>query len=153
MDDTITISSAGSTDDILDYSGPFTVDVSALDSTVYNYNGMNYVSTAGYNYNNITISNGGSSLGNYSINSNPWGPTSASTTMGGKLEVEGENADVIINGKSLAGFMDKMEKRLAILSPDPAKLEHFEALKKAHENYKTLEALCELPKEEDDGNI
>jgi hypothetical protein len=46
--------------------------------------------------------------------------------------------------------MDKMEERLAILVPDPAKLEKFEALKKAYDHYKLMEKLCqEQPKEED----
>ena len=35
-----------------------------------------------------------------------------------------------------------MEQRLSILVPDPEKLEKFEALKKAYEHYKTMEALC-----------
>ena len=58
--------------------------------------------------------------------------------------------DIKVDGKSLKQFMDKMEERLAILVPDPAKLEKFEALKKAYEHYKLMEKLCqELPKEED----
>jgi hypothetical protein len=58
--------------------------------------------------------------------------------------------DIKIDGKSLKQFMDKMEERLAILIPDPAKLEKFEALKKAYEHYKLMESLCqEQPKEED----
>jgi hypothetical protein len=43
-----------------------------------------------------------------------------------------------------------IEKRLSILTPDPAKLEHFEALQKAYQHYKTLEALCEIPEKKDD---
>ena len=58
--------------------------------------------------------------------------------------------DISIDGKSLKNFMTKMEERLAILVPDPAKLEQFEALKKAYEHYKLMEKLCqEQPKEED----
>jgi len=58
--------------------------------------------------------------------------------------------DIKIDGRSLKNFMDKMEERLAILVPDPAKLEKFEALKKAYEHYKLMEKLCqELPKEEE----
>jgi len=58
--------------------------------------------------------------------------------------------DITVAGKSLKQFMDKMEERLAILIPDPAKLEKFEALKKAYEHYKLMESLCqELPKEEE----
>jgi hypothetical protein len=58
--------------------------------------------------------------------------------------------DITVGGKSLKEFMTKMEERLAILVPDPAKLEKFEALKKAYEHYKLMESLCqEQPKEED----
>ena len=58
--------------------------------------------------------------------------------------------DISIDGKSLKNFMNKMEERLAILVPDPSKLEKFEALKKAYEHYKLMESLCqEQPKEEE----
>ena len=58
--------------------------------------------------------------------------------------------DITVDGKSLKTFMNKMEERLAILIPDPKKLEQFEALKKAYEHYKLMESLCqEQPKEED----
>jgi hypothetical protein len=33
--------------------------------------------------------------------------------------------------------------------PDPAKLERFEALKKAYEHYKTMESLCFPEKEQE----
>ena len=67
-----------------------------------------------------------------------------SIKVSGDAEFEGQ---VKINGQDLAQFMETMSKRLAILVPDPEKLEHFEALKKAYDHYKLLEALCELPKE------
>ena len=58
--------------------------------------------------------------------------------------------DISIDGKSLKEFMNKMEERLAILVPNPKKLEQFEALKKAYEHYKLMEQLCqEQPKEEE----
>jgi hypothetical protein len=43
--------------------------------------------------------------------------------------------------------METMEKRLAILQPDPKKLKKFQALQKAYEHYKLLEALCEADDE------
>ena len=60
--------------------------------------------------------------------------------------------DIKIDGQSLKEFMKKMEQRLAILVPDPAKLEKFEALKKAYEHYKTMESLCFDEPEEDKEN-
>jgi len=68
----------------------------------------------------------------------------SSLNVKGDAEFEGK---VKINGQDLGEFMETLSKRLAILVPDPEKLEHFEALKKAYNHYKTLEALCELPKE------
>lgn len=46
-------------------------------------------------------------------------------------------------------YFKGIEDRLAILVPDPKKLEHFEALQKAYQHYKTLEALCQLPDKEE----
>ena len=57
--------------------------------------------------------------------------------------------DITVDGKSLKTFMNKMEERLAILVPDPKKLEQFEALKKAYEHYKLMESLCQEPPKED----
>lgn len=68
------------------------------------------------------------------------------------LSVDGDaefNGDIKWKGRSLEETMRTIEDRLAILVPDPAKLEHFEALKKAYEHYKTLEALCSLPNKEE----
>jgi hypothetical protein len=64
------------------------------------------------------------------------------------LNVKGDadfEGDVKIKGVSLAKTLEDINSRLAILVPDPAKLEHFEALKKAYNHYKMLEALCDLP--------
>jgi hypothetical protein len=103
-------------------------------------------------YGNITINSGGTS-GAYMYNtgsSSQWSniTTSAkhpSISVTGDAEFEGK---VKINGQDLAEFMDTISKRLAILVPDPDKLEHFEALKKAYDHYKLMEALCQLPKKE-----
>lgn len=54
-----------------------------------------------------------------------------------------ETADIKVGGRSLMAFMKTMEERLAILVPDPAKMEKFAALKKAYDNYKLLEKLCQ----------
>jgi hypothetical protein len=109
---------------------------------------------------NITINSGGSSSSSssgagtgYNWTSGASGPfTISSGYESSKISIDGEDADVLINGKSLTAFMEKMEDRLAILQPDLEKLEHFDALKKAYEHYKTLEAMCELPKKEEDGS-
>ena len=58
--------------------------------------------------------------------------------------------DIKVDGKSLKEFMNKMEERLAILVPDPKKLEQFAALKKAYEHYKLMEKLCQEPPKEEE---
>ena len=108
-------------------------------------------------YANVTVNSAGSA-GSYLFNngsSSSWanvtlgslgatGPSSA-LNVKGDAEFEGK---VKINGQDLAEFMDTISKRLSILVPDPEKLEHFAALKKAYEHYKTLEALCQVPKKD-----
>ena len=114
------------------------------------------IDTSVFTGNNSTISVTGSgpsgSVLTSNGSSNSWSSYPYSnTSVGGQLDLEGEGADVVINGKSLTKFMETMEKRLAILTPDLEKLEHFAALKKAYDNYKMIEALCEMPaKEQDD---
>ena len=91
----------------------------------------------------------GTGSSTYTIGSGNWNnpPTVNISNTGIDMAA---GTDITVAGKSLKQFMDKMEERLAILVPDPAKLEKFEALKKAYEHYKLMEKLCqELPKEEE----
>jgi hypothetical protein len=73
--------------------------------------------------------------------------TWATGTSTPSIQVKGDadfDGDVKLKGKSLTSWMETMEKRLAILVPDPKKLEKFEALQKAYNHYKMLEALCDI---------
>jgi hypothetical protein len=85
-----------------------------------------------------TGSGGGSGYTFTGINANP--ATVNITTDG--IDIK-EGGDIKVGGHSLVAFMKTMEERLAILVPDPAKMEKFAALKKAYENYKLLEKLCQ----------
>ena len=67
--------------------------------------------------------------------------TAAKTTMQGQLQLDGANPDIIINGKSMVTWMQKVEQRLSILEPKPELLAKYEALQQAYDHYKTLEAL------------
>lgn len=80
-------------------------------------------------------------VGNITVGSQPSISVSGDADIAGKLKV---------GGKDIAKSLEAIERRLAILVPDPDKLEHFEALKKAYDHYKTLEALCQLPKKEEE---
>lgn len=85
-----------------------------------------------------------STTGNYTINTqNTWAglPNSA------KLTLNGNDADIVVNGRSLMKSMDAIQERLKILEPKPELLEKYQALQAAYEHYKLLEALLY-----DDGN-
>lgn len=91
----------------------------------------------------------GTSANYYYTNANPTISVSAGPTP--SLDVSGDanfSGDIKWKGRSLGDMLETIESRLAILTPDPAKLEHFEALQKAYQHYKTLEALCQVPKKE-----
>jgi hypothetical protein len=53
--------------------------------------------------------------------------------------VKVKDGDININGVSLSDRLDKMEKRLGILRPNPELEEDFEKLKKLGDRYRKLE--------------
>ncbi len=127
-------------DDIL--TDTITIDTKDMSNFVY----TNYTDPS-YSYGNVTINTTAGMNGT-------WGSITGSTlnTSSKGLHVSTDaqfDGDVKIKGVSILETLSKIEKRLSILRPDPEKLEHFEALRKAYEHYKTLEALCELPPKED----
>ena len=85
---------------------------------------------------NISISGGGGSTS----------PIYTSSSFSNDLDVSG---DIKFNGRSLTESLETIEKRLAILVPDPKKLEKYEALQKAYNHYRTLEALCDAPDDDE----
>jgi hypothetical protein len=106
-----------------------------------------FYTTASMNYGNITISNGGSSWG---AGSSSYVTTSGTNTPSLKVTGDAEfEEDIKIKGISVLKTLEAINKRLAILQPDPAKLEKFEALQKAYDHYKLLEALCHEEKNND----
>ncbi len=74
-----------------------------------------------------------------------WASTSASNnakiSAKGQLHLEGEDADLVINGIKLSDILNGITDRLAILQPKPELLEKYANLREAYEHYKTLEAL------------
>ena len=102
-----------------------------------------------YTYANVTIPNGGYTIGNLSTNgagityATGTGATQWSTaTMASVGQVKITENDITIGDVSLKGTLQAIQDRLAILVPDTNKLEEFAALKQAYDHYKTLEALC-----------
>lgn len=70
-----------------------------------------------------------------------------------KLHVQGDTeitGDLKVGGVSFKETIESINKRLAILQPNPEKLAQFEALRKAYEHYKTMEALCDIQTKKED---
>lgn len=91
-----------------------------LNSTV-----TQYASIAGGGAIGVTGPGGAVSMTNYSLSDN-------------NVSV---NDDIIINGVSLSGTLNRINDRLAILQPNPELLEKYANLREAYEHYKTLERL------------
>jgi hypothetical protein len=60
----------------------------------------------------------------------------------GRMSLRGENADLDINGKSLKDWMDKVEERLNILTPNPELEKEWDDLRRLGERYRKLEKKC-----------
>ena len=67
--------------------------------------------------------------------------STASNKTSSSINLEGKESDILIQGKSMKAWMESVEKRLAILQPNPELQEKYEALQEAYEHYKTLEAI------------
>ena len=88
----------------------------------------------------------------YTINANSSSPWAIGSVTGanyatnitdrnqtGKISIKGENADLDINGVSLKDFMQRVEQRLAILTPDARLEAEWEELRTLGERYRKLE--------------
>jgi hypothetical protein len=94
---------------------------------------------------NYVLSSNGNNGGTWTTNVTS-SPTQATLDVSGNADIKGK---LTVQGKDIGKILEAIEKRLAILTPNPNKLEKFEALKKAYDHYKLLEALCH--EDEDDG--
>ena len=60
----------------------------------------------------------------------------------GLVELQGEGADIKINGKSMSDWMAKVEERLNILTPNPELEKEWDDLRRLGERYRRLEKKC-----------
>ena len=58
------------------------------------------------------------------------------------VHIKGENADLLINDKSLKTWMERVEERLNILTPNPEMEAEWDQLRKLGERYRKLEKKC-----------
>ena len=98
-----------------------------------------------WNSGTYAISGGGNGGSLWTSSSPVWSVGAASTQIQSALKVSGDadiEGDLKVGGRSIMESLERIEKRLAILVPDPARLEKYQALQQAWEHFKTLEALC-----------
>ena len=60
----------------------------------------------------------------------------------GTMELKGENADIVVNGRSLMDAIDTLEQRLNILVPNPELEKEWDELRELGDRYRELERLC-----------
>jgi hypothetical protein len=60
----------------------------------------------------------------------------------GTIEIKGEDADIKINGKSMVTWMEAVEERLNILTPNPELEKDWDDLHELGERYRALEKKC-----------
>ena len=60
----------------------------------------------------------------------------------GSIDIQGQNADIKINGKSMKTWMEAVEERLNILTPNPELEAEWDELQELGERYRALERKC-----------
>ncbi len=91
------------------------------------------------------IGNGGTGYTYASPNTVPWistGTSTLSVEQSGSIEIQGENADIKMNGKSMKTWMEKVEERLNILTPNPELEKDWDDLRRLGQRYRALEKKC-----------
>lgn len=61
----------------------------------------------------------------------------------GQIDIQGKDADIRINGKSMTKWMEQVEQRLNILSPNPELEKEWDDLRRLGERYRKLEKKCQ----------
>jgi hypothetical protein len=94
------------------------------------------ITGGGFAYpNTVSVTGGPYTLGGAAtgISLNPW---ATNTT---KIKLDGEGADIEVNGESLIGMIKKIEERLNILHPNEKLEEEWEELRALGNQYRKLE--------------
>jgi len=95
----------------------------------------------------LVPANGGTGYTYTTNTTSPWIATGISTgtlsvEQNGSIEIQGENADIKINGKSMVTWMEKVEERLNILTPNPELEKDWDDLRRLGNRYRALEKKC-----------
>jgi hypothetical protein len=93
---------------------------------------------------NVTIGGGYTGVSSPIWTTTTSGITQSNPTIGqsGKVVIQGDNADLVIGDKSLRTWMERVEERLNILTPNPEMEKEWDELRRLGERYRELEKEC-----------
>jgi hypothetical protein len=120
-----------------------TIDNSGLYSTI-----TSAPTTFGPNVSGVNTVLGGTGYTYTTNTTSPWIATGTNinpammVSQGGSIEIKGEDADIKINGKSMKTWMEAVEERLNILTPNPELEKDWDELQELGERYRALEQKC-----------
>jgi hypothetical protein len=92
---------------------------------------------SGYTINIGTGANGTSATDMWT--NTTWTTAPVTITQKATIDLKGEDADVVINGKSLRFTLEKLEERLAMLEPNHELEKEWSELKRLGDAYRQLE--------------
>ena len=93
----------------------------------------------------ITIGSSGANISNtmWTTGTSGFNGTNAmDLNQSGKLSLQGTNADIDINGRSLMKTLDALQERLNMLVPNPELEKEWDDLRRLGNRYRKLEAKC-----------
>ena len=114
-----------------------------------NFDSMSTVTNGGtFTYGNISQSNAiwttnttiGAAGSNYQFND--WAINHSNVVPAGQLNLTGDNADIVINGKSLNATLTAIQERMGMLVPNAEMEAEWDQLRELGERYRELEKLC-----------
>jgi hypothetical protein len=118
-----------------------TIDNSGLYSTI-----TSAPVTFGPNVSGVNTMLGGTGYTYTTNTTSPFLATGSNPAMvvnqSGTIEIKGEDADIKINGKSMKIWMEAVEERLNILTPNPELEKEWDELQDLGERYRALEKKC-----------
>jgi hypothetical protein len=133
-----------STEDTITFTGTgYDYNINVQDTITLTNPSYSTITNGGYAFGGFTATTGAGTSGPYTINSgvsntSPWATTSSLGST--KISLEGEDADIEINGKSLARTIQALEERLNILVPNASLEKEWDELKELGDKYRKLEA-------------
>jgi hypothetical protein len=103
---------------------------------------FNTYKTPNYKYANVTVNASALPGSGYVYTTNntsgSWVAPTMQVNQGGKISLQGKDADLDINGVSLKETLESIQEMLGVMKMDPALEREFEELRAAGERYRQL---------------